>query len=57
MIEPEARSNEAWMEAKARPDEAAVEARTNKTAIEATLEATTPKSATTPPATLSRGGG
>ena len=55
-IEPEARSNEAWMETKTRPDEATVEARADKTAIEAALEASPPEPATSP-ATLSRDGG
>ena len=49
---------EAWTEAtvKARA-EASVKPRANKTAIEATLEASTPEPATAPAATLSRGRG
>ena len=51
-IEAEAWSNEATVEAEAWPNEATVEARADKPAIEAPLEASTPESATTAPATL-----
>jgi hypothetical protein len=55
-METEARPNKATMETEARPNKATVEARTDKTVIEATPEAPTPESATPAPTTLGRGG-